>query len=351
MTEPMVRALSSAGHKVTVAVLPHIAPVYRSMSCVDKVLEWSFNRKELQIVKRWQIANSIKGQFDNAVICPNSFKNALIPFFSSIKNRVGYKGELRGFLLSTTIPNPDKTDRGSMVNFYKKIALNAIKNTENIFRKNYLEPNYSESLKEPLQGLDPVHTLLSSPEETPLLTLDAKNLENTLNDFRLAKMSYSVLAPGAEYGSAKRWPIEYFAQLAINMSLGGSKIVLMGSHSDVQECLQIEKVCKSRSVEVTNLSGQTDLTQAIALIGGSNGVISNDSGLMHIAAALKRPQVAIFGSSSPLHTPPLNKLAKVLWLSLECSPCFKRICPLGHLNCLKNITVAEVERAFDLIRG
>ena len=351
MTEPMVRALSSAGHKITVAVLPHIAPVYRSMSCVDEVLEWSFNRKELQIVKRWQIANSIKGQFDNAVICPNSFKNALIPFFSSIKNRVGYEGELRGLLLSTTIPNPDKSERGSMVNFYKKIALTAIKNAENIFRKKGLEPNYFDSLKVSLQSMDPEHAPLNFLEETPLPTLEARNLENTLNDFRLAKMSYIVLAPGAEYGPAKRWPIEKFTQLAINISLGGSKIVLMGSKSDVQECLQIEKVCKSRNVEVTNLSGQTDLTQAIALIGGSNAVISNDSGLMHIAAALKRPQVAIFGSSSPLHTPPLNSLAKVLWLSLECSPCFKRACPLGHLNCLKNITVGEVESALEIIRS
>jgi heptosyltransferase-2 len=137
-----------------------------------------------------------------------------------------------------------------------------------------------------------------------------------------------VLCPGAEYGAAKRWP--HFAALAERLDLPA---VLLGSRNDA---------AAAAGVSGKNLVGETTLDEAIDLIAGAARVVSNDSGLMHVAAALGRPQIAIFGSSSPERTPPQSAAARVLWLKLECSPCYERDCPLGHLRCLREITVEQV---------
>jgi heptosyltransferase-2 len=137
-----------------------------------------------------------------------------------------------------------------------------------------------------------------------------------------------VLCPGAEYGPAKRWP--YFAELSTKMSLPA---VLLGSARDAEA---------AREVRGINLVGRTSLDEAIALLAGAAFVVSNDSGLMHIAAALGRPQVALFGSSSPAHTPPASSASRVVWLKVACSPCFERVCPLGHFRCMREITVDSV---------
>jgi heptosyltransferase-2 len=144
---------------------------------------------------------------------------------------------------------------------------------------------------------------------------------------------YIVLCPGAEYGPAKRWP--YFKDLAARL---GTAVVLLGSRNDEQA---------AAGIPGKNLVGKTSLDEAIRLIAGASAVVSNDSGLMHVAAALGRPQVALFGSSSPEHTPPASARARVLWLKLECSPCFERECPLGHFRCMKEITVEQVLAAMD----
>jgi heptosyltransferase-2 len=139
---------------------------------------------------------------------------------------------------------------------------------------------------------------------------------------------YVVLCPGAEYGPAKRWP--YFRDLAQRLALPA---VVLGSAKDAEA---------ARGIPGRDLAGKTSLDEAIDLIAGAAYVVSNDSGLMHIAAALGRPQVALFGSSSPSHTPPLSPAARVLWLRLECSPCFERTCPLGHFRCMREMTVETV---------
>src|SRR5205823_4545598 len=139
---------------------------------------------------------------------------------------------------------------------------------------------------------------------------------------------YVVFCPGAEYGPAKRWP--YFRELAATLAVN---VVILGSPNDEQA---------AQGIEGKNLVGKTTLDEAINLIAGAAYVVSNDSGLMHIAAALGRPQVALFGSSSPVHTPPLSTEARVLWLKLECSPCFERVCPLGHFRCMRELGVETV---------
>jgi len=142
------------------------------------------------------------------------------------------------------------------------------------------------------------------------------------------KDAYVALCPGAEYGPAKRWP--YFGELAARLE---KPVVLLGSPNDAGA---------AAGIAGTNLVGRTTLDEAIDLIAGAERVVTNDSGLMHVAAALGRPLVALFGSSSPQKTPPQAGRSRVLWLKPECSPCYERECPLGHFRCMREISVDMV---------
>jgi heptosyltransferase-2 len=186
----------------------------------------------------------------------------------------------------------------------------------------------------------------------PKLDLSLDLLKTTLLNFDLKLDAYAVFAPGAEYGPAKRWPAAYFAEMGLRTGL---PVVLLGSAKEAALCDDIAtRINQERPKNARNLAGKTDLSQAMALIASSQAMLSNDSGLMHVAAAMGVPQVAVFGSSSPLHTPPLSDKAVVLWLKneaiyqppLDCAPCFERSCPLGHLRCLNDLTPARVEQAW-----
>jgi heptosyltransferase-2 len=164
----------------------------------------------------------------------------------------------------------------------------------------------------------------------------------------LRAQGYYVAAPGAEYGPAKRWPAAHFAALAAQLRL---PVVLLGSAKEAALCAEIAALAEAqRPGACLDLSGRTSLDQALAVIACARAMVSNDSGLMHVAAAFGTPQVAVFGSSSPLHTPPLSDRAQVIWLKhdaayqppLDCAPCFARQCPLGHTRCLVDITPQRV---------
>jgi heptosyltransferase-2 len=167
----------------------------------------------------------------------------------------------------------------------------------------------------------------ASPLPQPRLQVSPEEISEAQKRFGISE-PYAVLCPGAEYGPAKRWP--YFQQLAGRI---GMPAVILGSRNDREA---------AAGIPGKDLVGRTTLDEAMALIAGAAVVVSNDSGLMHVAAALGRPQVALFGSSSPQHTPPASANARVLWLHLECSPCFARECPLGHFRCMKEISVEQV---------
>jgi heptosyltransferase-2 len=188
--------------------------------------------------------------------------------------------------------------------------------------------------------------------DRPRLQPNDSEVNITLSQLGLTRGGYYVLAPGAEYGPAKRWPISHFADLARQMNL---PVVLLGSGKEADLCEEIVKGCQNdnagtQKVGAVNLAGKTSLTQALSLISATRCIVSNDSGLMHVAAGFGVRQVAIFGSSSPLHTPPLNEHASVLWLKnnatyqppLDCAPCFERICPLGHTRCLVDISATTI---------
>ena len=313
MTQPLLRRLAARGERLTVAAVPWVAPVYRCMPQVAEVLVLPFARGGVQWSARRAYAANLRGQFAKAYVCPNSFKSALIPFWAGIAQRTGYTGELRWGLLNHRLPNPPKGARPPMVAFYSALS--------------------GEGL---LQS------------DQPELQLSPGMADMALAQHGVSHQGFYVLAPGAEYGPAKRWPSAHFAALALQLPL---PVLLLGSGKDAAVCAEIAgAVNAQRPGHCRDLAGRTSLEQAIALIGSARAVVSNDSGLMHVAAAFGVRQVAVFGSSSPLHTPPLNAHASVLWLkndaayqpALDCAPCFQRECPLGHTRCLQDISPQRV---------
>jgi heptosyltransferase-2 len=308
MTEPLMRRLASRGERLTVGALPWVAPVYRAMPQVAEVIELPFQHGGLQLKARRRLGRELKDRFDTAYVLPNSLKSALLPFLADVPRRVGYLGEARVGLLTHRLKNPK--NKPPMVAFYSALS-----------------------------GEPGVAT------DRPELRLEAGRAQALASQLGFAPGGYHVFAPGAEYGPAKRWPPAHYGRLA---QLLEAPVVLLGSGKEAALCEEIAAHAPGRC---TNLAGKTSLMDAFALIAASRAVTSNDSGLMHVAAAFGVPQVALFGSSSPLHTPPLNERAQVVWLRqdasylppLDCAPCFERECPLGHLRCLNDISPERVK--------
>jgi heptosyltransferase-2 len=293
MAQPLLVRLTHLGATLEVLAPEWVAPVVRRMPEVDHVIAAPFRHGALQLGARWRLARELKRRgYDQAIVLPNTWKSALVPFLAGIPLRAGYVGELRYGLLNSIY----RKTNGSMPLHYARLA--EARDTE------------------PRQPLPQPH-LEVTPDE----------IAQTTRRFGI-EGRYAVFCPGAEYGPAKRWP--YFKDLAERL---GAPVVLLGSPNDRPAAADIRG---------KNLVGKITLDEAIRLIAGAAIVVSNDSGLMHVAAALGRPQVALFGSSSPQHTPPASGKARVLWLHLECSPCFARECPLGHFRCMKEITVEQV---------
>jgi len=281
MAQPLLARLQG---EIDVIAPEWVAAVMRRMPEVRSVISTPFVHGPLQLGERWKLGRRIKGQYDQAYVLPNSWKSALIPFFAGIPRRTGYVGEARYGLLN----DARQATGASMTVHYAALAGDG-------------------------------------PLSQPRLRVSADEVEQAKRKFGIAGR-YAVLCPGAEYGPAKRWP--YFSDLSRQIAL---PVVVLGSEKDRQP-----------GIVGTDLTGKTTLDEAILLLAGAQFVVSNDSGLMHVAAALARPQVALFGSSSPEHTPPQSAAARVLWLRIECSPCYQRECPLGHFRCMKEMTVEMV---------
>jgi heptosyltransferase-2 len=297
MAQPLLARLRDQLPQARIDVLAPawVAPAVRRMPEVSGVIETAFAHGSLRLRERWKLGRTLKALgYDQALVLPNTWKSALAPFFADIRIRSGYVGESRYGLLNLLYRKPP--GREPMASHYARLA-------------------------------DKPGAQLALPLPNPRLQVDAQAAERTRARFGLPAR-YVALCPGAEYGPAKRWP--YFKELSEQLALPA---VLLGSPKEREQCAAI----KGR-----NLAGETTLDEAIELLALAQTVVSNDSGLMHVAAALGRPQVALFGSSSPQHTPPLSDKARVLWLGLDCSPCYARECPLGHFRCMKDLTVEQV---------
>jgi heptosyltransferase-2 len=296
MAQPLLSRLHAKipGLRLDVLAPDWVAPVVRRMPEVDDVIAAPLRHGELQLRARWRLGRELKARgYQQAIVLPNTWKAALVPFFADIPLRSGYVGESRHGILNLR------------------------------YRKTPGEPmpeHYARLSEAPGKALT-----LPLPE--PRLRTAAHQVKATQEKFGIIA-PYAVFCPGAEYGPAKRWP--YFRELSEKTTIPN---VLLGSKNDAQA---------AKDIPGTNLVGKTTLDEAIDLIAGASYVVSNDSGLMHVAAALGRPQVALFGSSSPVQTPPLSGAARVLWLKVECSPCFERVCPLGHFRCMVDMTVDKV---------
>jgi heptosyltransferase-2 len=309
MAQPLLRALKERHPERAIDVLAPgwVAPVWRAIAEVDDVLETPFRHGKLQLGERRKFAKVLRQRgYADAYVLPNTLKFALIPWLARIPRRVGYKGEMRYGLINV-MHHDEPANPRPMARFYAALA------------------------HAPVVGIP------AAPVPAPVLSVSAAQRLDALAGVGLAADAQVVaFAPGAEFGPAKRWPAAHFAELArmIRQARPEVHILLLGSAKDARVCAEIAAAVPG----VRNLAGTTSLGEAIALLASATALVTNDSGLMHIACALQRPVVALYGPTDPEHTPPLSELAKVLWLHLECAPCQQRICPLGHQNCMKNIS-------------
>ncbi len=282
-----------------------VAPVLRRMPEINEVLDNPFGHGQLDLGGRWRLGRQLaQSGYDAAYVLPNSLKSALLPAMAGIPRRVGFTGEGRYGLINCR-HTLDKAALPLMVERFAQLA-------------------------------ESPGSTLQRPVDHPVLRSTAADQEKTLAELGMTRPDKLLaFCPGAEYGPAKRWPARHFAELARLLAADGYAIWLFGSAKDQAVAEEINDAAPGLT---QNLCGTTRLDQAIDLLALANLVVCNDSGLMHVAAALGRPLVALYGSSSPGFTPPLSAQATILSRQLDCSPCFKRDCPLGHLDCLTQLT-------------
>jgi heptosyltransferase II len=321
MTQPLLADLKrkSPDRAIDVLAPAYTKAVYQRMAQVNEVLTLPFGHGDFKWFARRAFAQSIRNQYAQAIVLPNSWKSALVPWFADITQRTGWRGEFRyGVLNDVRVMVPQALPL--LVQRYAALALT-------------------------YKGEPATHVGMVSTSE-PALQFSQANRDRLVRELDL-DVSKPIIAfcPGAEYGPAKRWPAAYFGALANELLATRAQVWIFGGPKDVPLAREIQQIAGERCVDLT---GKTKLEDAIDLLSLPTQVVTNDSGLMHVAAALGRRIVAIFGSSSPQYTPPLTKLQTTLSNQLPCRPCFKRECPLGHTNCLNGIESQRVHAAIKL---
>lgn len=312
MAQPLLQLLrrEHPGRIIDVLAPPSVAPVWRAMSEVAEVLETPFRHGALQLRERWKYAQVLRARgYADAYVLPNTLKYALIPWLAGIPKRVGYKGEMRHGLINR-MHHDDKPPR-PMVPFYAALAGAPGPAPAGVPRpKMQVQAQHSAAVCA-RHGIDAGRALV-------------------------------LFAPGAEFGAAKRWPARHFAALAqaIRERDPAVQIGLLGSPKDKPACDEIVAITGPDGM--FNLAGVTKLDEAVALIASASAVVANDSGLLHIASALNRPVVALYGPTDPDHAPPFSDMARAMSLRLACSPCRQRECPLGHHDCMEKMDAAMV---------
>ena len=312
-------------YQYTHAQIDVLAPAWSEglltmMPEVDRAINMPIGHGELNLKTRLSIANTLKKEaYDWAIILPNSFKSALIPWLANIPKRTGWRGEFRYGLLND-LRVPDLAVYPKTVERYTALANNPF----------FL----------PEQSLENVFTL------RPQLSLSENSIKEVMSRFALdLKRPVWVLCPGAEFGPSKKWPVKYFKNIAQQHVDEGGQIWLLGTAADSLACKEIAQDFSGAIMK--NFAGSTSLVQAVALLSQADKVITNDSGLMHVAAALSRPLVAVYGSTSEEYTPPLSKNSVAVSIDVSCRPCHKRQCPYGHYDCLEAL---KPERVIDAIQ-
>lgn len=315
LAQPLLKLLHQAHENAVVDVLAPqwTLPLLARMPEVRRSILNPFGHGELKLGARRALGIRLREEgYDRAIVLPNTFKSALVPYFAGIPLRTGFRGEMRWGLLNDV----RALDERAMPRLAQRYA-----------------------------------ALAAAPGAAPMPLPQVRlRVDESIRFATLARLGLeagpraAVLCPGAEYGPAKRWPVPHFAELAKHLAAKGHAVWLVGSSHDGELGEAIAglsgNICR-------NLCGKTSLDEAVDVLASGDVVVSNDSGLMHIAAALGKPVIALYGSSTPHYTPPLSGNATTLWLGLSCSPCFRRECPLGHFNCMMQLTPERVCSAIE----
>ncbi len=310
MAQSLFKFLKLERRGITIDVLAPAwsADLFALMPEVRRIITHDIQHGELAWEKRHQLGEQLRrDHYQQVIVLPNSWKSALIPYWTKAPIRTGYKGEMRYGLLNDIRPKNKLTLRRTIDQF---VALGMAKH-------------------------DPRIGQFTPP--TPYLSTG--NITRSLEKLKLTYPKQPILAlcPGAEYGIAKQWPLEYYAILAKKVIAQGWNVWILGSAKDCVAGGRVEALSGSAEVKCISFCGQTSLADAVNLLSLSTAVVSNDSGLMHIASALNKKLIAIYGSSTPAMTPPINPNAKILYTGIACSPCFKRTCRYQHYQCLRSI--------------
>jgi heptosyltransferase-2 len=319
LSEPLVGLLRDPYEDPIVDVLAPswCAPVYARMRGIRRIIETPFGHGKFDLASRRKLAREFKAEgYTRAFVLPNSWKSALVPYLARIPKRIGYRGEARYGLLT----DARKLDKKAMPRLVDRFAALA-------------------AAPGALVPLSPA----------PVLVSNATNRAGAMRALNLkTDRPVVILCPGAEFGAAKRWPPNQFAELAQMFLRDGLHVWIVGSPNDKIASEAVLMVMGESAIKVRDLTGRTDLGTTIDILSSASLVISNDSGLMHAAAAVSVPLVALFGSSSPEYTPPLSPVARIARIDIECSPCFKRECPLGHFKCMREL---KPEMVYNLARS
>jgi heptosyltransferase-2 len=299
-----IKALKyNQNNSIDILVNSNLLSVANLIPGIRKVISSETEHGRLSLKYRIKKGLCLRSEkYDECFVLTNSFKSAIIPFVAKIKKRISYLGEFRYGLINV-IKRPIDRKLG-MVNRY-------------------------------LNLIDQKHT----DKVTPVLKI--KNNKESIVDKFKCDSKYIVFCPDAEYGSAKRWPTDKWLNLAIELSKR-YRVVIVGLDISISDAFR-----PLESDKIINLIGKTNLVEVMEIISSSEGVISNDSGLMHVSASLDKKIIALYGSSSQIYTPPLISKEKryIIYKNLDCSPCFKRVCPLGHKKCLTDIKIDEVKES------
>ncbi len=287
-------------------------PVVVRMPEVRKGIEFPSRHGRLDLVMRYRLGRQLRAeQYHEAIIMPRSFKSALPSYFAGIGKRTGHLGHLG-------LVNNVRPYRHSREELFVRRHLALVR--------------------------DDAYQIGAGDIPSPRLVVDRKVQASLLERFGLTKNRFVVFAPGAEYGPAKQWPLSHFSQLADLLEADGYSIVIMGSTKEIELGRKISELAES--AHITNLCGETGLSDVIDLMSAAHSVVSNDSGLMHLGYASGVRVIAIYGSSSPRYTPPLVNEAVIMQHALDCQPCFDRSCKFEHYNCLRRIDADTVAAYF-----
>ena len=292
---------------IDVVAPPWSEPILARMAEVRRAIPLPIGHGELGLAQRYRIGSSLRAErYSRAIVMPRSLKAALVPFFARIPRRTGFRGEMRYGLLND-IRQLDKTRLDQTVKRFISLGL-------------------------------PRDAQLPQPPY-PDLAIDTENRARFASQLDADARAIVALMPGAAYGPAKCWPLDYFGELAAGLTALGITVVVLGSRGEHADG---ERIRKRGGNGVVNLCGETRLEDAVDILSLAGAAVTNDSGLMHVAAAAGTRIIAIYGSTSVDLTPPLTDRKTIVSLGLECSPCFKRECPLGHLRCLRDIKPERV---------